>query len=61
MLVGPEDGLDRVSAVNLDYIQTVESELVGDLVTQLSPERMREVYAAIRFALGFETFESSSA
>jgi mRNA interferase MazF len=57
VFVGPEDGLPQPSVVNLDAIQTFSSQLVGDFVTRLSPERMREVYAAIQFALGFDGLE----
>ncbi len=52
--VGPGDGLPVESAVNLEGIQTVGVERLRSPITTLSPERMREVRAAIEFALGFD-------
>ena len=48
-----EDGMPRVSAVNLDHLQTVPQEKVGALITRLTAERMDEVRSALLFALGF--------
>lgn len=48
-----EDGMVRTCAVNLDHLQTVGKERVGALLTTLSATRMREVRAALLFALGF--------
>jgi len=39
--------------VNAYNLQTVQKARMGELITQLSIERMREVRAAIEFALGF--------
>lgn len=47
------DGLPRGCAVNLDHVQTVAKSRIGALVTTLSAERMREIRAALLFALGF--------
>jgi mRNA interferase MazF len=52
VLVGPEDGLKQLSAVNLHNLVTVQKDLVGRRVTQLSEDKMREVCRAIGFALG---------
>ena len=41
-------------AVNADSIQTIQTAQLGDLITELSPDRMREVRVAIEFALGFD-------
>ena len=41
-------------AVNAYNIQTIPKAQLGNLITELSPERMREVRAAIEFALGFD-------
>ena len=49
----PAEGLPRDCAVNLDHLQTVPKARIGGLLTALSAERMVEVEAAIRFALGF--------
>ena len=40
--------------VNADNIQTIQKSQLGELITELSPERMREVRIAIEFALGFD-------
>lgn len=45
------DGVPTRSVVNLDDIATVPKSLLKDRLTILSPARMREVEAAIRFAL----------
>jgi mRNA interferase MazF len=47
------DGVLEECVVNAYNLQTVPKSRMGELVTQLSPERMREVRAAIEFALGF--------
>lgn len=54
MLNPTDDGMFAESVVNADNIQTIQKAQVGELITQLSPERMREVRAAIEFALGFD-------
>ncbi|MBA3692110.1 MAG: type II toxin-antitoxin system PemK/MazF family toxin [Acidobacteria bacterium] len=48
------DGLNEICAVNLDNIQTVQKEKLGRVLTQLSDERMQEVFEAIKFAFGFD-------
>ena len=53
MLTPGQDGMFAECVVNADNIQTIQKPLLGDLITQLSAERMREVRAAIEFALGF--------
>lgn len=45
------DGMSRDCAVNLDHMQTVSKAKLGARILRLSPERMREVARAIRFAL----------
>jgi mRNA-degrading endonuclease toxin of MazEF toxin-antitoxin module len=54
MLTPVEDGVLEECVVNTDNIQTVQKFQLGDLITELTPERMREVRAAIEFALGFD-------
>ena len=46
------DGLKKDCAVNLDHIQTVSKGKIGALITTLTPEKMRQVRRAARFALG---------
>lgn len=49
-----EDGLLTDCAANFHNIQTVSKNRLGSYITTLSPERMKEVERAIKFALGFE-------
>lgn len=49
-----EDGVLADCVVNTDNIQTIQKAQLGELITQLSPERMREVRLAVEFALGFD-------
>jgi mRNA interferase MazF len=49
-----EDGMFAECVVNADNIQTIQKSQLGELITELSPERMREVRQAIEFALGFD-------
>jgi mRNA interferase MazF len=54
VLTPGEDGMFAECAVNADSIQTIQTAQLGDLITELSPDRMREVRVAIEFALGFD-------
>ena len=54
VLTPGQDGMFEECAVNAYNIQTVPKFQLDDLITQLSPERMREIRAAIEFALGFD-------
>ena len=54
VLVGPDDGLPRLSEVNLDSVSTIDKSLLKSRIGQLGPERMREVDEALRFALGLD-------
>jgi mRNA interferase MazF len=49
-----DDGMKHPCAVNLHNLVTVAQESLGARLTQLGPERMREVCAALDFALGCE-------
>ena len=51
--LGPGDGMPRDCAVNLDHLQTVAKDRLGPVVTTLKSHRMREVRAALLFALGW--------
>ena len=53
VLTPEQDSMFEACAVNAYNIQTVPKALLNDLITQLSVERMREVRAAIEFAMGF--------
>jgi mRNA interferase MazF len=54
LLTPGEDGVLAECVVNTDNIQTIQKHQLADLITELSPERMREVRTAIEFALGFD-------
>ena len=47
-----EDGMKAPCAVNLHNPVTVTQEKLGKRVAQLSPLRMHEICAALRFSLG---------
>lgn len=49
-----DDGVFEECVVNADNIQTIKKLELGELITELSRERMREVREAIEFALGFD-------
>jgi len=50
--LGTEDGLKQPCAANLHNVMTVSQMTIGRRLAQLSPRRMREVCAALAFALG---------
>lgn len=50
--IGFEDGMKGACAVNLHNPVTVDQRKLGRRVSQLGEPRMREVCAALRFALG---------
>ena len=50
--LGPEDGMKRPCAVNLHNVMTVNQANLGRFVAELDSRRMREVCAALAFALG---------
>jgi mRNA interferase MazF len=52
--LGPEDGLQAASAVNLHNIQTVTKTNVDSLITVLSESKMVAIEAALLFALGMD-------
>ena len=51
-LTPEEDGVPSLCAVNLDNLQTVQRSGLRHRITSLSPQRMDDVNAALRFALG---------
>lgn len=52
VVLGPEDGMKRVCAINLHNVVTVPQTAVGRRLAQLTPQRLREVCSALAFALG---------
>ena len=53
----PADGMPTDCAVNLDNIQTVRKAGLDAYITHLPPALMREVRAAVEFALGFDALQ----
>jgi mRNA interferase MazF len=49
-----EDGLPNTCAANFDNIQTVPKSDIGDRITRLTAQRMKEASHAVSFALGFD-------
>jgi mRNA interferase MazF len=52
VLVGTAEGLKHDSAVNLDYVQTVEQARLIRWVGRLGPVKMREACRALAIAAG---------
>ena len=53
--LGPEDGLPRSCAVNLDSMTTIPKDTLQRYIASLHLEKLQEVDSAIHFALGLET------
>lgn len=53
VVLGPEDGLPRACAVNLDHVQTVSKDRLGTRLTTLPASRLEEIRVALLFALGY--------
>jgi len=51
------DGMPEECAANLDNLQTVAKGQLQGYITHLPPARLREIRAAIGFALGFDTLD----
>ena len=51
VLLGPEDGLPKKCAVNLDVINTIPKKLLSERITSLSSEKLQAVESALKFAL----------
>lgn len=54
LLTPADDGVPADCAVSADNLQTIRKAGLGPYVTHLSLERMREVRAAVEFALGLD-------
>ena len=52
VLLGTDDGMKQPCVVNLHNVVTVRREALGRRVGRLPHDRMREVCAALAFALG---------
>ena len=54
--LGPEDGLPQECVINLDTITTIAKASLRERLTTLSPAKLKEVEAALHFALGLREF-----
>ena len=54
VLLGPEDGLPKKCAINLDTIITIRKNLLKEKITHLSSNKISEMDKAIKFALDLE-------
>lgn len=54
VMLGVEDGMKGVCAINLHNVVTVPRVGIGRRLAHLDPDRLREVCAALAFALGCE-------
>ena len=52
VVLNEDDGMKSSCAVNLHNTITVSQERLGKRVAQLSPSRINEICAALRFSLG---------
>lgn len=52
VVLGPEDGLPRVSVANLDVIITTSKSDLQERISWLSPEKLQTVEEALHLALG---------
>ena len=53
VLLTKSDGMTKECAVNLDHLQTVSKNRIGNQITMLNQSKMFEVRSALLFALGF--------
>lgn len=51
VLLGPEDGLTKKCVVNLDTIATIRKDLLGERISLLQSEKLRQIDEAIKFSL----------
>ena len=59
VVIGPDEGLRKVSAVKLDQVQTVEKSRLRRFVGTLSRRRMHEVCVALSVATGCDPVSSA--
>jgi mRNA interferase MazF len=56
LVLGIEDGLPQECAINFDHLQTVPKTKLGQLITALPAELLRQVGPALCFALGLDEY-----
>jgi mRNA interferase MazF len=54
LLLTQQDGVPHICAANFDNLQTVPKSSIGNRITRLTSRRMKEVAAAVSFALGLD-------
>jgi mRNA interferase MazF len=54
VVVGPEDGMPTIGAVNLHHIHSVVKTNLEKYISHLNPRRLEEIRHAITISLGFE-------
>ncbi|WP_089726465.1 type II toxin-antitoxin system PemK/MazF family toxin [Candidatus Thiosymbion oneisti] len=54
VILNRKDGMKNNCAINLDHIQTVSKAKIGSFITKLSLIKMKQLQAALDFALGFD-------
>jgi mRNA interferase MazF len=52
--LGTEDGLPKECVINLDTITTIPKDCLREFVAALTPEKMKQLDQATRFALGMD-------
>ncbi len=52
--LGTADGMPKECVVNLENLTTIPKDSLADRLTTLSPKKMEELDAALKFALGME-------
>jgi mRNA interferase MazF len=50
--LGPDDGVPRTCAANVDTLLTIPLAQLSEFVVVLSAQKLRELDGALRFALG---------
>jgi mRNA interferase MazF len=51
VVIDEKDGMKSLCAINLDHIQTISKTRLGPYITSLSRKRIKELNAALSFAL----------
>ena len=54
VLLGTNDGMPRECVANLDTITTIPKDCLHNQLITLNTQKLKEIDAAIRFALGLE-------
>lgn len=52
VLLGPDDGLPVECALSLDNVRTIRKDWLEETLCTLSPQKLDEVCAALRYAAG---------